>query len=70
MNEVLRFNPFICESFYADEVILIEGPTEEIILRRYFNEVSTDKDIFVVNCGTVNNTPFFQRIFSQFNNTF
>ncbi|AZA84427.1 ATP-dependent endonuclease [Chryseobacterium lactis] len=70
MNEVLRFNPFICESFYADEVILIEGPTEEIILRGYFNEVQTDKDIFVVNCGTVNNIPFFQRIFSQFNITY
>ena len=67
MNEVLRFNPFICESFYADEVVLIEGPTEEIILRGYFNEVQTDKDIFVVNCGTVNNIPFFQKVFSQFN---
>ena len=67
MNEVLRFNPFICESFYADEVVLIEGPTEEIILRGYFNEVQTDKDIFVVNCGTVNNIPFFQKIFSKFN---
>lgn len=67
MNEVLRFNPFICESFYADEVVLIEGPTEEIILRGYFNEVETDKDIFVVNCGTVSNIPFFQKIFSRFN---
>ncbi|MEG0915628.1 MAG: AAA family ATPase [Myroides sp.] len=67
MNEVLRFNPFICESFYANEVVLIEGPTEEIILRGYFNEVETDKDIFVVNCGTVNNIPFFQKIFSRFN---
>lgn len=67
MNEVLRFNPFICESFYADEVVLIEGPTEEIILRGYFNEVQTNKDIFVVNCGTVNNIPFFQKIFSRFN---
>lgn len=67
MNEVLRFNPFICESFYADEVILIEGPTEEIILRGFFNEIQTDKDIFIVNCGTVNNIPFFQKIFSRFN---
>lgn len=67
MNEVLRFNPFICESFYADEVVLIEGPTEEIILRGYFNEIQTEKDIFVVNCGTVNNIPFFQKIFSRFN---
>jgi putative ATP-dependent endonuclease of OLD family len=67
MNEVLRFNPFICESFYSDEVILIEGPTEEIILRGYLNEVNPLKDIFIVNCGTVNNIPFFQKIFSKFN---
>jgi putative ATP-dependent endonuclease of the OLD family len=67
MNEVLRFNPFICESFYADEIVLIEGPTEEIILRGYFLETSHSKDIFIVNCGTVNNIPFYQRIFSKFN---
>jgi len=67
MNEVLRFNPFICESFYSDEVILIEGPTEEIILRGYLNEFNPLKDIFIVNCGTVNNIPFFQKIFSKFN---
>ncbi|MBF4366282.1 ATP-dependent endonuclease, partial [Vibrio anguillarum] len=30
MNEVLRFNPHVCEAFYADEVLLIEGPTEEV----------------------------------------
>lgn len=67
MHEVLRFNPFICESFYADEVILIEGPTEEIILRGYFSEIEQRKDIFIVNCGTVNNIPFYQKIFSKFN---
>ena len=67
MNEVLRFNPSICESFYSDEVILIEGPTEEIILRGFINEVNPLKDIFIVNCGTVNNIPFFQKIFSKFN---
>tara|TARA_R110000868_G_scaffold395447_1_gene667118 strand:- start:3481 stop:5238 length:1758 start_codon:yes stop_codon:yes gene_type:complete len=66
MNEVLRFNPFICESFYADEVILIEGPTEEIILRGYLTEMKPEKDLFVVNCGTVNNIPFYQKIFSKF----
>ncbi|RZN38141.1 ATP-dependent endonuclease [Escherichia sp. E2593] len=67
MYEVLRFNPYICESFYADEVLLIEGPTEEIICRAYFQEFSSNKNIFVLNCGTVNNIPFYQKIFSQFN---
>lgn len=67
MFEVLRFNPFICESFYSDEVLLIEGPTEEIIARAFFQQPSIDKDIFVLNCGTVNNIPFYQKIFSKFN---
>ncbi|WP_194852324.1 ATP-dependent nuclease [Nonlabens antarcticus] len=66
MNEVLRFNPFICEAFYADEVILIEGPTEEILLRGYLSSLDTHKDLFVVNCGTVNNIPFYQKLFSKF----
>lgn len=66
MYEVLRFNPFICESFYSDEVILIEWPTEEIILRWYLWEKWSRKDIFIVNCGTVNNIPFYQKIFSKF----
>ena len=67
MYEVLRFNPFLCEAFYADEVILIEGPTEEIIIRAYLQEHTIDKNIFVLNCGTVTNIPFYQKIFSKFN---
>ncbi|EKE28194.1 MAG: hypothetical protein ACD_3C00086G0038 [uncultured bacterium (gcode 4)] len=69
MNEILRFNPFICESFYADEVILVEWPTEELIIRWYLNinDDSIDKDVFVVNCWTVTNIPFYQKIFSKFN---
>lgn len=66
MYEVLRFNPFLCESFYADEVILIEGPTEEIILRGFLEEKNPSKDLFLVNCGTINNIPFYQKMFSKF----
>lgn len=66
MNEILRFNPYICESFYADEVLLIEGPTEEIIARAFLQEYYSDKDLFILNCGTVNNIPFYQKIFSRF----
>jgi len=28
-----RFNPHVCEAFYADEVILVEGDTEAIVYR-------------------------------------
>ncbi|MEZ8697824.1 ATP-dependent endonuclease [Vibrio lentus] len=67
MNEILRFNPYICESFYADEVLLIEGPTEEILARAYLQEIEVDKDLFILNTGTVNNIPFYQKILSKFN---
>ncbi len=66
MYEILRFNPYICEAFYADEVILVEGPTEEIILRAYFQEFPQERFFFVLNCGTVNNIPFFQKVLSKF----
>lgn len=66
MYEVLRFNPHICESFYSDEVILVEGPTEEIILRAYVQEIGTSKDVFILNCASVTNIPFYQRVLSKF----
>lgn len=65
--EILRLNPFVCESFYADEVVLVEGDTEAIIWRGYLQEFDIAKDIFVVNCGTCNNIPFYQKVFSKFN---
>lgn len=66
MYEVLRFNPYICESFYSDKVILIEGPTEEIIIRAYLQLSEGTKDVFVLNCGSVTNIPFYQKVLSQF----
>jgi len=66
MYEVLRFNPFICESFYADEVLLVEGPTEEIIVRGILQKLNPTKDLFIVNCGTVNNIPFYQKVYRKF----
>lgn len=66
MYEVLRFNPHICESFYADEVLLVEGPTEEIIVRGILQKLNPSKDLFIVNCGTVTNIPFYQKVYRKF----
>ena len=66
MYEVLRFNPYICESFYADEVLLVEGPTEEIIVRGILQKLNPAKDLFIVNCGTVTNIPFYQKVYRKF----
>ena len=45
---------------------MVEGPTEEIILRAYFQEHPQSKFFFILNCGTVNNIPFYQKVLSQF----
>jgi predicted ATP-dependent endonuclease of OLD family len=66
MYEVLRFNPHICESFYADEVVLVEGPTEEIIIRGILQKSNSNKDLFIVNCGSVTNIPFYQKVYQKF----
>jgi|GEM_PF-813886 len=66
MYEVLRFNPYICESFYADEVLLVKGPTEEIITRGVIQRMKPIKDLFIVNCGSVTNIPFYQKVYRKF----
>lgn len=62
-----RFDPNICESFFSNEVILVEGDTEAIVLRELLERKFPNKDIFVVNTGSKNNIPFFQKIFNHFN---
>jgi predicted ATP-dependent endonuclease of OLD family len=62
-----RFDPNICESFFADEVILVEGDTEAIVARELLEKHFPTKDIFVVNTGSKNNIPFFQKIYNHFN---
>ena len=62
-----RFDPNVCESFFADEVILVEGDTEAIVVRELLATKYPAKDIFVTNTGSKNNIPFFQKIFTHFN---
>lgn len=62
-----RFDPNICESFFSNEVILVEGDTEAIVVRELLERKFPNKDIFVVNTGSKNNIPFFQKIFNHFN---
>ncbi len=62
-----RFNPHVCESFFADEIIIVEGDTEAIVVRELLASVAPEKDIFVLNAGSKNNIPFFQQIFTHFN---
>jgi len=62
-----RFDTNVCESFFSDEVILVEGDTEAIVCRELLDKYFPTKDIYVVNTGSKNNIPFFQKIFNHFN---
>lgn len=62
-----RFNPYVCESFYASEVVLVEGDTEAIIYRELINRFYSDKsDVFVLNTGSKANFVFYQRVLTHF----
>lgn len=61
-----RFNPNVCEIFYSDNVIIVEGDTEAIIFREILKKNYPESDLFVLNSGSKNNIPFFQRILNHF----
>jgi len=61
-----RFNPHICEVFYADIVLLVEGDTETIVYRDLLNRLFSEAEIFVLNTASKNNIPFFQEILTAF----
>lgn len=67
LQMINRFNPHICECFFCDEVILVEGDTEAIIYRdlieRYYKGT---KDVFVLNTGSKANMVFYQKILTHF----
>ena len=64
-----RFNPHICEAFYADKVILVEGDTETIVYRDLLKRFYPNEEIFVLNTGSKTNMPFFQEILTRFHIT-
>lgn len=61
-----RFDPNVCEVFYADEIIIVEGDTEAIVCRELLKKYYPKKDIFILNSGSKNNIPFFQEILNHF----
>lgn len=63
---VNKYNPHVCETFYSSNVLVVEGDTEAIVCREYLNERHSDHDIFVLNAGSKNNIPFFQKILNHF----
>lgn len=61
-----RMNPHICEAFYADKVLLVEGDTETIVYRHLLDKFYPNSEVYVLNTGSKMNIPFFQRILTHF----
>lgn len=66
LQMINRFDPNVCEAFYASKICLVEGDTEAVICREILKSVHPKVDIFVLNTGSKNNMPFFQRILTHF----
>ncbi|TCP29567.1 putative ATP-dependent endonuclease of OLD family [Scopulibacillus darangshiensis] len=67
LQMINRFNPHICECFFAEEVVLVEGDTEAIIYRELIERFFKDqKDVFVLNTGSKANMVFYQKILTHF----
>lgn len=66
------FNPYVCEAFFNENVILVEGDTEAIIYRALIEKMVKAKKLklidapLVVNCGSKMNIPSFQKVLRHF----
>lgn len=68
---IRSFNSHVCEAFFSDKVILVEGPTESVvisILLGKFREMNFYKEdwITVIDCGGKSTIPLFQKILRYF----
>lgn len=65
-----QFDPERNEMFFADKIILCEGDTEKHSLPVIFDKLGInqiDKRISVVECGSKNGIPLFQKVLNIFN---
>ena len=61
-----RFNPHVCEAFFADEVAVVEGTSEAIVFRELFRRLDPSAEVYVLDAGTKNNLPFFLEALTHF----
>jgi putative ATP-dependent endonuclease of OLD family len=61
-----RFNPHVCEAFFGNKVILVEGDTEAIVFRDLIGRLYPKHEIYVLNTGSKLNIAFFQEILTAF----
>lgn len=72
MKMLNYFDPYVCEAFFTNSALLVEGDTECVAIRQLLEHMSevpgheSISNLHVVNCGTKNNIPFFQKVLTHF----
>ncbi|PGS17225.1 hypothetical protein COC45_00140 [Bacillus cereus] len=72
MRLLINFDPYVCEAFFSEKVLLVEGDTEYIVTNTIIsilksNGILEEKDyIHVVNCRSKTNISFFQEVLRNF----
>ena len=72
MKMLNKFDPHVCEAFFADRIVLVEGDTEAVTARtlmsRLREEAKVEPSDFVqvVNCASKMYIPFFQKVLRHF----
>lgn len=57
-------NPIVNEFFFFDNIILVEGPTEQLVVQFFAEKLG--KDVHVINCIGKANIPIFAGILNHF----
>jgi putative ATP-dependent endonuclease of OLD family len=64
LQMVRACNPVVNEFFFYDEIVLVEGPTEHLVVKHVAGCMK--RQIHVINCMGKANIPLFARILNQF----
>lgn len=64
LQMVRRCHPVVNEFFFYDNIVLVEGPTEHIVVQHVANK--NNLDIHVIDCLGKANIPLFAKILNQF----
>jgi predicted ATP-dependent endonuclease of OLD family len=66
LQMINRFNPHVCETFFAQRIVLVEGDTEAVFYREIIRRYYPDKKIYILNTGSKANMVFYQKILTHF----
>lgn len=66
LQMINRLNPHVCEVFFTNGVVLVEGDTEAIVYRELIARFYTKDKFYILNTGSKSNFPFYQKVLSHF----